>query len=231
MGTSLTTATAGVRPSVPPRLSRPAPAAGQAQPPAPSGVRTAVPDAEAELVRRLQAGDESAFAELVRTYGPRMLAAARRFLPREADAADVLQDAFLSVFRGVGGFVGGSRLSTWLHRVTVNAALMRIRARSRRPEVQAEESLLFQSSRRPVAGSPPAVDALGRGEILDCVRKGLARLPEEIRAVVRLRDIEGMELREISGLLGVCCSTVKTRLHRGRMALRGLLEARFGGLE
>ena len=161
-----------------------------------------------------------------------MLAAARRFLPREADAADVLQDAFLSVFKGVRGFEGGSRLSTWLHRVTVNAALMKIRSRSRRPEVQAEESLLFQSPRRPDnGGAPPALDALGREEILDSVRLGLSRLPEEIRAVVRLRDIEGMELREISGLLGVCCSTVKTRLHRGRMALRGLLEARFGALE
>lgn len=226
MGTSLVSPASNQRRSGPVKS-----APGAAPAAAPVGVRSAVPDSETDLIRRLQAGEEAAFAELVRTYGPRMLAAARRFLPREADAADVLQDAFLSVFRGVGGFEGGSRLSTWLHRVTVNAALMRIRARSRRPEVQAEESLLFQSTRRRASEPPTAADALGRGEILDCVRSGLTQLPEEIRAVVRLRDIEGMELREISGLLGVCCSTVKTRLHRGRMALRGLLEARFGALE
>lgn len=185
---------------------------------------------EQAFVRRLQAGDEQAFEELVRTHGPRMLCAARRFMPREADAADVLQDAFLSVFRGVGSFAGGSRLSTWLHRVTVNAALMRIRARSRRPEVQADPALLLQGeSRRPGGGELAVSDALGRGEVLDCVRESLRRLPEEIRAVVRLHDVEGMDLREISSLLGVCCSTVKTRLHRGRVALRGLLEARFGG--
>ena len=185
---------------------------------------------EQVLVRRLQAGEERAFEELVRTYGPRMLCAARRFMPREADAADVLQDAFLSVFRGVRTFTGGSRLSTWLHRVTVNAALMRIRSRRRRPEVQSDPAVLLQGeSRRSGAGVLAVSEALGRGEVLDCVREALRRLPEEIRAVVRLHDVEGMDLREISNLLGVCCSTVKTRLHRGRVALRGPLEARFGG--
>ena len=171
--------------------------------------------------------------ELVfREYAPRIYNIDRRMLGNDADAEDVTQDVLLQVVRKLDTFRGDAQISTWLHRVTVNAALMKIRSRSRRPEVQAEESLLFQSPRRPESGGvPPALDALGRGEILEAVRLGLSRLPEEIRAVVRLRDIEGMELREISGLLGVCCSTVKTRLHRGRMALRGLLEARFGALE
>jgi RNA polymerase sigma-70 factor (ECF subfamily) len=185
---------------------------------------------EAALVARLQAGEEAAFEEVVRLYGPKMLAVARRFLPREADAEDALQDAFLSVYRSVGSFQGGSRLSTWLHRVTVNAALMRIRARSRRPDMTADDSGM-DGPRAPGRGdawSLTAAEALQRVEIRDGVRAGLARLPEEVRAVVRLRDIQGLDLREIGALLDIGLSTVKARLHRGRLALRTYLDARIG---
>jgi RNA polymerase sigma-70 factor (ECF subfamily) len=197
-----------------------------------TAVRTPAPrpvEDEGALVARLQAGEEAAFEEVVRLYGPKMLAVARRLLPKEADAEDALQDAFVSVYRSVGSFQGGSRLSTWLHRVTVNAALMRIRARSRRPDMTADDSGMDSARQGRAEGwSFTAAEALQRVEIRDGVRAGLARLPEDVRAVVRLRDIQGLDLREIGALLDIGLSTVKARLHRGRLALRTFLDARIG---
>src|SRR5260370_37740058 len=87
-------------------------------------------EAEAQLLARVRAGDEEASAALVRKYGGRMLAVARRFLRNEEDSADAVQDAFLSAFRSLHGFEGRSALGTWLHRIVVNVCLLRLRARS-----------------------------------------------------------------------------------------------------
>jgi RNA polymerase sigma-70 factor, ECF subfamily len=204
------------------------------RPPAGGPVSDARPDdpvqAEARLVARLKAGESEAFEELVRVHGPRMLALARRYLPRETDAEDTLQDAFMSVFRSIGTFAGESRLTTWLHRVTVNAALMRIRARSRRPETLLGDVKVevMAEPRGEVAWSSTATEVLSREETRSAVRKSLDRLQEESRIVVRLRDIEGMDLREISRLLGIGVNTVKSRLSRGRLALRSILENHLG---
>ena len=182
--------------------------------------------AEQRLVAKLKAGDSAAFEELVRVHGPRMLALARRYLPRETDAEDTLQDAFMSVFRSIGTFAGESRLTTWLHRVTVNAALMRIRARSRRPETLLGDVKVevMAEPRGEMAWTSTATEVLSREETRNAVRRSLDRLQEESRIVVRLRDIEGMDLREISRLLGIGVNTVKSRLSRGRLALRTVLE-------
>ena len=192
---------------------------------------TGAPDPEAEFVARLKLGDPEAFETLVREHGPRMLALARRYLPRETDAEDALQDAFMSVFRFVGSFAGGSRLTTWLHRITVNAALMRIRARSRRHKTLPEDAQVEVTLAETVEGADPAFtasDLLSREETRDVVRRCLDRLEEDCRIVVRLRDIEGLDLREIGRLLGVGVSTVKSRLRRGRLTLRALLESHLG---
>jgi len=98
-------------------------------------------ETESDLVARLRAGDEAAYAELVRTQGGRMFAVARRLLRSDDDAADAVQEAFVSAFRAIASFEGGARLSTWLHRIVVNAALMKLRTRARRPEVSIEELL------------------------------------------------------------------------------------------
>jgi RNA polymerase sigma-70 factor, ECF subfamily len=179
---------------------------------------------EASLVTRLQAGEESAFEELLREHGPRMMAVARRYLSKEADAEDALQDAFLNVYRAIGSFAGESRLGTWLHRVTVNAALMRIRSRSRRPETPLEKDE-FRAAEAGISRDWgfSASEALAREEICAAVRSALAGIPEEYRIVVRLRDIEGIDLREISRLLGIGLSTVKSRLQRGRLILREVI--------
>src|SRR5262249_13559072 len=91
------------------------------------------------LVERLRAGESEAFEELVRMYGGRLLAVARRYMRTEEDAQDVVQTAYLNAFRALSQFEGSCQLSTWLHRIVVNAALMRLRSRRRRPEESIED--------------------------------------------------------------------------------------------
>lgn len=189
------------------------------------------PDARADddLVRRLKGGEDAAFEELVRRHGPRMLAVARRYLPGDADAQDATQDAFVSVARSIHAFAGESRLSTWLHRIVVNAALMRIRAQSRRPDRSVDEATLEAASAgaaRPDA-TCAATDRVAQGELRRMVREEVARLSEVNRVVLVLRDLEGMDLREIAALLGIGLTTVKMRLHHGRRALKAALEPRL----
>jgi len=185
---------------------------------------------EAKLIEGLKAQNEASFEELVRLHGPWMLALTRRYLATEADAEDALQDAFVSVFRSIGAFAGGSRLTTWLHRVAINAALMRLRSRRRRPEVLLEEKEFDLVRRGPSKAAPPSgAEAMVRRELRDVAEASLARLPEDCRVVVRLRDGEGMELREIGRVLGIGLSTLKSRLRRGRLAVRAAVVAHMEG--
>jgi RNA polymerase sigma-70 factor (ECF subfamily) len=182
---------------------------------------------EARLLAGLQSGDEVAFEVLVRTYGGRMLAVTRRLLQNEDDARDAVQEAFLCAFRSVQQFRGQSRLSTWLHRIAVNAALMKRRAAASRPET-AIDPLLPEFAAdghhaRPVETLPEA--ALMRREARQLVRAAIARLPENYRTVVLLRDIEELSTEETAQTLGITTTAVKLRLHRARQALRTLLQA------
>ena len=190
----------------------------------------ATPDyGEGELVARLQTNDEAAFAELVRAQGPRMLAVARRLLRSDDDAADAVQEAFISAFRAIGNFEGGAKLSTWLHRIVVNASLMRLRNRARRSEVSIEELLPRFDDGGHVDEpqewrSPEPLDALERRETRERVRALIDRLPTDYRTVLLLRDIEGLDTKETAELLGVTPNAAKIRLHRARLALRTLLD-------
>ncbi len=184
---------------------------------------------ESAFVAALVKGDEAAYQELVKDHGPRMLAIATRYLPSSADAQDALQDAFVCVVRGIQGFTGGSSLDTWLHRIVVNCALMRLRTRRRRPESPLEPEALegVRRSSRTGTVTLTAQDILSREELKSAVRESVSRLPENYRTVLLLRDVEGLELREVAELLGVGLSTVKIRLHRARHALRDALAPRF----
>ncbi len=185
---------------------------------------------EGELVARLQANDGAAFAELVRAQGPRMLAVARRLLRDDDDAADAVQEAFISAFRAIGNFEGGAKLSTWLHRIVVNASLMRLRNRTRRPELSIDELLpKFENDGGHVDEprewrSPEPLDALERRETRERVRALIDQLPTDYRTVLLLRDIEGLDTKETAELLGVTPNAAKIRLHRARLALRTLLD-------
>jgi RNA polymerase sigma-70 factor, ECF subfamily len=189
---------------------------------------------DATLVARLRAGDDGAYEILVRTYSSRLIAVARRILTSEEDARDAVQDAFISVFRSLDRFEGESRLSTWLHRIAVNAALMRLRSRRRRPEDPIEPLLpAFESDghhqEQFQSWDESAEALLVRGETRAVVRRCIDRLPESYRTVLLLRDIEQLENEEAAAMLGVSVNAVKIRLHRARQALRTLLDPHFRG--
>jgi RNA polymerase sigma-70 factor (ECF subfamily) len=187
---------------------------------------------EAVLLSRMQAGDDDAFEACVRAYSGQLLVVARRILSHEEDARDAVQDAFLSAFKGIGRFDGLSRISTWLHRIVVNAALSRLRTRRRRPETSIEDLLPhFGEGEHQI--DPPApwkatsVAILQQQEARDMVRGCINRLPESYRIVLVLRDIEGLSTEETAQLLDTTLGVVKTRLHRARQALRLLLDPYF----
>lgn len=187
---------------------------------------------EAALVAGMRRGDSHAIERIVTLHGPRMLAVAKRFLRDENDANDAVQDAFIGAFRNSASFEGQSRLSTWLHRVTVNACLMKRRAASRRHEVNVDDlQPSFDATghyARPIATwDSPQVKGVMQSELRDQVRACIDQLPEAYRTVLLLRDIEEMDTDEAAKVLGCSEGCVKTRLHRARAALRELLEPMF----
>jgi RNA polymerase sigma-70 factor, ECF subfamily len=184
---------------------------------------------EQKLLERLRAREEQAYEELVRTYGGRLLAVARRFLPVEEDARDAVQDAFLSAFRSIDRFEGNAQLSTWLHRIVVNASLMKLRTRRRKPEQSIEELLpgYLEDGHLERPASPwrsEGLDPAEQEELRDLVLRSIHALPEGHRNVLLLRDIESLDTEEAAQLLEISPGAVKTRLHRARQALRELLE-------
>ena len=184
---------------------------------------------ERALVARLRAGEDAAYEELVRAYGARLLAVSRRFLRVEEDARDAVQEAFISAFRAIDRFEGGSRISTWLHRIVVNASLMKLRSRQRKPETSIEE-LLPRFLEDGHFADPPsewqqtAEQALQRRQTREQVREAIDRLPDNYRTVLLLRDIEGLDTAETAEVLEVSANAVKIRLHRARQALRKLID-------
>jgi RNA polymerase sigma-70 factor (ECF subfamily) len=189
---------------------------------------------DSALVEGLRAGEASAFETLVRTYGGRLLSVARRMLHNEEDARDVVQDAFLNAFRARSSFKGDSLISTWLHAIVVNVALMRLRSRQRKPEEPIEDYLprfLPDGHHADTFASwtEPADVALKRKETAQLVREAIETLPETYRTVVLLRDIEGLSTAETAEIVKTTPNAVKIRLHRGRMALRTLIAPLLAG--
>jgi RNA polymerase sigma-70 factor (ECF subfamily) len=191
-------------------------------------------DDETNMLSSIRKGDERAYAEFVRRYYGRMLAVARRFVRCEEDAADAVQDAFVSLVRSIDSFQGQSSLSTWMHRIVVNACLMKLRAQRNRPTVSMDE-LLPQFDEdghhaRPVRAWTDAPAArLGAEELRRTVRECIDLLPDDYRTVVLLGDLEGLDTEQTAEILQTTAGNVKTRLHRARQALRTLLENAFAG--
>ena len=182
------------------------------------------------LIPRLREGDADAYEELVRAEMGRMLSVARRYLRSEDDARDAVQEAFIAAFESIERFKGDSKLSTWLHRIVVNKALMKLRTKRRKPEESLEHLLPtykedgHQTSESEPWGKPTAHELLEEGEIRDAVRAAIEKLPESFRTVVLLRDLEGLSGAEAADMLGITPNAVKIRLHRARQALRSLLD-------
>ena len=158
-----------------------------------------------------------------------MLAAARRLLRNDEDAADAVQEAFMAAFRSIDGFQGTARLSTWLHRIVINAALMKLRGSSRRPEESIEDLLpRFDAdgcwATDVHSWGATADDLLERRETRALVRRCIDCLPDGYRTVLVLRDIEDLDTEEVADALNITANATKIRLHRARQALRTLLE-------
>ena len=186
------------------------------------------------LLAALKSGDEQAFETLVRLYGGRMLAVARRFVRNDDDAQDVVQTAYLSAFRSVGQFEGQCLVGTWLHRIVVNTALMKLRSRRRKPETSIDELLpAFQEDGHHVEQfsdwCAPADELIERAETRAMVRACIDRLPDNYREILILRDIEELSTEESARALRMTPTAVKVRLHRARQALSTLLRKEFAG--
>ncbi len=184
--------------------------------------------ADEALVARAQGKDVAAFEELLGRYEEKLYRLAMRFVRNESDAQEILQDVFLSAWRKLPGFEGRAQFGSWMYRVTVNAALMFLRSRNRHPEVMLEDmepGSLSKTTEASVHGqnedwSRRPDDQLQSEELRRHIQGAVDSLPDGLRTVFLVRDVEGLSTEETAELLGLSLPAVKTRLHRARLALR-----------
>jgi len=192
-------------------------------------------ESQAGLIERLKAGDEAALAILFNLHSAKLYNVALRILGGDrSDAEEIVQDVFLTAFRKANMFQGNSQFSTWLYRLTVNAALGRIRRRKKHKEVEYEEFLpKFQKDghhqARPVVDWSDTLDEkFSQQETRALLAQALGQLKPADKSVVVLSDVEGLSDKEIAETLNLTVSAVKTRLHRARLFLRGKLAVHLG---
>jgi RNA polymerase sigma-70 factor, ECF subfamily len=182
---------------------------------------------EADLVAELQSGSDEAFDWLVTHYHGPVFSLLYGMLADSADAADCTQEVFLKAFRGIGGFRRGSSLKTWLYRIGVREALnhKRWRWRHSRQQISLEaEREADAGFVEPEAHTESPYETLAAQEMREVVQQALMQVPEAYRATVILRDLEGFSYEEVSEVLDISVGTVKSRVLRGRRALREILE-------
>src|SRR5580765_1769918 len=173
-----------------------------------------------ELVSRSIGGDVDSFNQLVLRWERPIYALAYRVIGREEDARDVCQETFLRAFRALGGFRGQAKFSSWLYRIALNLCRDWVRRQRRTPVVQLPEDvdvMELAASREP---TEPIEDLVARRELTRVVEKAMARLPEEQRTAIILKEYHGLTFQEIADLVGCPLSTVKTRLYQGLTVLR-----------
>ncbi|MET0574412.1 MAG: RNA polymerase sigma factor [Mesorhizobium sp.] len=194
--------------------------------------------ADEELVELARKGGENAVRELIRRNNQRLFRIARSVVRNDAEAEDIVQEAYVRAFTRLDTFQGHSRFSTWLTRIALNEALGRLRRR--RPTTELEQLDVGNFNRDsvimfPTSMTPPGADSdLARKQIRDFLEKAVDDLPGDFRIVFVLRDIEGMSTEETADQLSLKPETVKTRLHRARRLMRAAIEERlsptFSGL-
>jgi RNA polymerase sigma-70 factor (ECF subfamily) len=190
------------------------------------------------LLARLQRGDEQALSDLADTYGARIYQLAFRYLRNKEDAEEVAQDVLFKIHRKVGEFRGDAALSSWIFRITFNAAMSRLRSGTY--QRAQEEQRLTTAIERDDADIKPKQEPADRSELADehlfkvqlrqRLHRAILALPAIYRAPVMLRDIQGLSTEEASAVLHVKDQTLKSRLHRGRLILRKQLAEFAGGL-
>jgi len=200
--------------------------------------------AERELIGRIQQGDQAAVSSLAQTYGPRIQQLAMRYVKNWEDAEEVAQDVLLKVSRKIGAFRGDSALSSWIYRITFNTAMSRLRSQRARMKADAAAAAELEQSAVVVAPVAPgdqpqreavdwtamADDEVMRAQMRQRLIEGLKQLPKVYRIPVLLRDIKGLSTEEAAAVLHVKPQTLKSRLHRGRLALRQYLADFAGGV-
>jgi len=177
---------------------------------------------DAELVDLTVAGENRAFDELVRRYRDRVYRLCMKILRHEDDAAEALQDAFLSAYRGLRKFKRESRFSTWLYRIATNASLMKLRRR-RDGHISYEQSQSVNEDAEPLAiadWSTQPLDEVLEGELREVLGREVDQLPPNEREVFVLRDILEQSNADVAEELGLTVAAVKSRLHRARLHLR-----------
>lgn len=185
--------------------------------------------ADHQLVLRVQAGNTEAFETLFKRYNVRVYQQAMHLLGNEAEAEEIMQEVFLTLYEKAHTFRAEAAFSTWLYRLTVNAALSRLRRRMRRPEVSMEEHLpQFHDDGhhlvRPVVDWSQNLERdVAQQEVRRLLREAIEQLRPIDKAVVVLSDLEELSNREVGDVLGLSVSAVKARLHRARLLLRGKL--------
>jgi len=184
------------------------------------------------LIDKINAGDFQAFEALVNRYESKVYRLAMRMLRHQQDAEDALQESFLQVYRGLKSFEGRSNFSTWLFRLATNVCLMKIRHRGTEPTgmVPLEDFLpQHEEGNQPSLQEWPEKpeEILLTKESREKMMEALDQLPADYRAVFVLRDIEGFSNAEAGEALGISVAAVKSRLHRARIALRGMLAEYF----
>ena len=191
------------------------------------------------LLARLQSGEEQALSDLADTYGSKIYQLAFRYLRNKEDAEEVTQDVLFKVYRKVGEFRGDAALSSWIYRITFNAAMSRLRT-AQFQRSQAEDRREGAIDTDTMGEAPRPVDIADwtdladervlRSQLRQRVFRAILALPAIYRAPVMLRDIQGMSTEEASAMLKVKDQTLKSRLHRGRLILRKQLAEFAGGL-
>jgi len=193
---------------------------------------------DAALLARLQTGDELALAELAEAYGSKIYQLAFRYLRNKEDAEEVTQDVLYKVYRKVDAFRGDAALSSWIYRITFNAAMSRLRtAKYQRSQDEERRSVSSDGEEQGASTAPDIADwsdmadeRVLRSQLRRRVFSAILALPAIYRAPVMLRDIQGMSTEEASAMLRVKDQTLKSRLHRGRLILRKQLADFAGGL-
>jgi RNA polymerase sigma-70 factor, ECF subfamily len=177
------------------------------------------------LIERARSGDLDAFNDLVELYQDQLFALVARMVPDRDQASDAVQEAFFSAYRNLAGFRGGS-VKSWLNRICVNAAMDAQRARKRRP-VQPYPEFEDESWQPPAGEEADPERQVLTAERSSVLSAALAAITADQRAAIVLFDVHGFDYAEIAEMTGVSLGTVKSRIHRGRLSLRGLLEDRM----
>lgn len=179
--------------------------------------------ADSELVQLIKEGNENAFGIIVKRYESKAFSLAIGLTKNQEDAEEVLQDVFLTVHRKIDSFLGKSAFSSWLYRITVNAAFMKLRKNKQEKSSPVEEiTPAMESEWREVSHNvvPTAEDEACEYELKEILADAIAKLPDDYRAVFILRDVDGLSNKEVGEILNLTTPAVKSRLHRARIMLR-----------